>query len=55
MIMKTIYGYSEVKDKTMGYVKRKKSGNYNAGTKMIVPGQGIQTIKKPQGDKKSDK
>ena len=55
MTTKTIYGYSEEGDKTMGYIKRNKTGNYNAGTKLIIPGKGIQTFKKPQGNKKSDK
>ena len=52
---KTIYGYSEVGDKTMGYTKRKKAAVINAGTRTIVSGQGIQTVKLPVGDKKPNK
>ena len=35
----------------MAYSGRKKSGKYNAGTKMIVPGFGILMVKKQNGDK----
>lgn len=50
--MKTIYGYSKVCN--MGFVKRRKSGNIQA-SKLVVPGQGVQSVKKPEGDKKSSK
>ena len=53
--MKTIYGYSEEGDKTMGYIKRQKSGTYNAGTRSKVSGQGVQTVKLPANDKKPSK
>ena len=51
MTTKTIYGYSEEEDKTMGYSGRKKSGNYNSGTKLVVPGQGTLMVKMENGDK----
>ena len=35
----------------MGLVRRKKSGNKLSGSKLIVPGQGVQTVK-PGGDNK---
>ena len=38
---------------TMGYTQRKKKDVINAGTKMVVPGKGTQTVKKPKGDKKN--
>jgi hypothetical protein len=53
--MKTIYGYSEEGDKIMGYIKRQKSGTYNAGTRSKVSGQGVQTVKLPVSDKKPSK
>lgn len=53
--MKTIYGYSEEGDKTMGYTKRRKAAVINAGTRTKVSGQGVQTVKLPVGDKKPNK
>jgi hypothetical protein len=35
----------------MGYSGRKKSGKYNAGTKLVVPGQGTLMVKMENGDK----
>jgi surface protein len=35
----------------MGYSSRKKSGKYNSGTKLVVPGQGILMVKMENGDK----
>jgi hypothetical protein len=50
--MKTIYGYS--RDYNMGFIKRRKSGKIQT-TKLVVPGQGVNSVKKPEGDKKSSK
>lgn len=38
----------------MGLVQRKKSGNKLSGSKLNVPGQGVQTVK-PGGDNKINK
>ena len=35
----------------MGYSGRKKSGKYNSGTKLVVPGQGTLMVKMENGDK----
>ena len=39
----------------MGYSGRKKSGKYNSGTKLVVPGQGTLMVKMENGDKISIK
>ena len=39
-------------DVTMGLIGRRKSGKIKSGSRLIVPGQGVQTVKKPDENKK---
>ena len=58
-IMKDTVGYLVVDDiykkKLMGLVQRKKSGKILNGSKLIVPGQGVSTVKGSDDDKRIPK
>ena len=42
-------------DVIMGFISRRKSGKIKSGSRLIVPGQGVQTVKKPDENKKKFK
>ena len=42
-------------DVIMGFISRRKSGKIKSGSRLIVQGQGVQTVKKPDENKKNSK